>query len=58
MKFFQRSTAPTPPGTEPGAHEWAEFNLPADFRAENAFDTTGGAGLSFAGSALPDDDAH
>ena len=31
MKFFQRNTFPTPVSVDQGAHEWAEYNLPADF---------------------------
>ena len=31
MKFFQRSTPSTPASVDHGAHEWAEYNLPADF---------------------------
>lgn len=31
MKFFQRNTPATPASVDQGAHEWAEYNLPADF---------------------------
>ena len=38
MKFFSRSTAPVTIAREPSAHEWAEYNLPADLALTSADD--------------------